>query len=460
MGSRQVHTGCASSVYRHQPLDVENHQIRLLKLRDLSEHTKDYCLDAFDFKKAPHYIALSYTWGDKRPTGFISINGKKFEIRINLLNFLSTYKTAKYLWIDQICIDQSNDEERSHQVKFMGNIYSQCDFVLVWLRDESTYIPSTQQAARDFNNGIQSYLTKRRGENSPSDDDRFLKCSTLALLCNSYFNRLWIIQELLLSENVCLLVEGDVEVSWKSLRTKYKELPPNIQEIPPSTSWIVEAQPVRFIFASHTSVCVTNYVTTTVGKFYDKKCENPKDKVYGLMALVQESSKVEIDYDKSVQQVYLDAIMSMVTEYWYMRHATLDNGYQLLRVPWFLGDCKEASLGLAQAMGFTDLEMCGLRSFVECIWERADQHLVKTKMLGLQVDSETHYITSGGPKPETHQSCKNERLAGTCDRWWYEFEGKRYYHDCKEWSGNAKLQEYTVSRKGLRKATYFALSSE
>ncbi|KAL5433636.1 hypothetical protein PMIN06_011620, partial [Paraphaeosphaeria minitans] len=217
MRSRQAHTRCASSIYKHQPLDVENHQIRLLKLRDRSEHTKDYCLDTFDYKEAPPYIALSYTWGDKHPTGTISIDGKKFEIRMNLLNFLSTHKADKYVWIDQICIDQSNDEERSHQVKFTGDIYSRCDFVLVWLRDESTYIPSTQQAARDFNNGIESYHPKSRGENSSSDDNRFSRCPTLALLHNTYFDRLWIIQELLLSENVCVLVEGGVEVSWKSL---------------------------------------------------------------------------------------------------------------------------------------------------------------------------------------------------------------------------------------------------
>lgn len=460
MGSRQAHTRCASGIYRHQPLDIENHQIRLLKLRHPSEHARTYCLDTFHYKKAPPYIALSYTWGDKRPTGTISIDGKKFEIRINLLNFLSTHKADEYLWIDQICIDQSNDEERSHQVKLMGDIYSRSDFVLVWLRDESTFIPSTQQAARDFNDGIESYLPRNSGENSSSNGNSVSRCPTLALLHNTYFDRLWIIQELLLSKNIRILVEGDVEVSWESLRTKWRELPPNMRETSPSTSWIVEAQPLRFVFAGHTSVGVTNYVTTTVGKFYDKKCENPKDKVYGLMALVQQSSKVEIDYEKSVQQVYLDAIMTMIKEYWYMRHVTLDDGYQLLRVQWFLGDCKDASFGLAKAMGFTDCEMSGLRSFVECIWERVDQHAVKSQMFGLEIESENNHIKSGGPSPKTHQSCRDEQLTATCDRWWYEFEGKRYYHDCEEWSGNAKLQEYTVSHKGLRKAAYFILNSE
>ena len=60
------------------------------------------------------------------------------------------------------------------------------------------------------------------------------------------------------------------------------------------------------------------------------------------------------------------------------------------------------------------------------------------------MDAETHCITSVGYEPETHQVSINKRLEATCNRWWYKFEGNRYYHDCKEWSGKAKLQEYTV----------------
>jgi hypothetical protein len=450
MTSTQADVKYADRIYKHQPLDVEKHQIRLLKLRNSSERTMDYCLTTFDYESAPRYVALSYTWGEKRPTGSVSIDGKKFEIGLNLLSFLSTYGEDEYLWIDQICIDQSNTQERSHQVQRMWKIYSRCDFVLVWLRDEPTHTSSTKQAALDFNNEVQSRIKHGRCEDGSRDEKECLGYPTLALLRNPYFDRLWIVQELLLSKNICILVEGNVWVSWKSLHAKHEELRHEIRELLPSTSWMVDAQYFRFVFAGHTPVSVTYYITLNVLKFCDKKCENLRDKVYGLMALVNPSSKIEIDYAKSIQRVYLDATMWMIREYLYMRCGVYGNGYQILKVPWDFELSVKASRSLAQAMGFTDHEMSGLRSFVECMWERVRRYEVTVKLLNLEMDTETHCITSVGFESETHQMARNKRLAPACSRWWYEFEGKRYYHDCQDWSGVSKLQEYTMSRKGLR----------
>jgi hypothetical protein len=444
MAYTQANDDCVGKFYKHQPLDSEKHQIRLLKLRNSSEHTVDYCLITFDFESAPSYVALSYTWGDERPTGSVSIDSKEFEIRMNLLNFLRTYEADDYLWIDQISIDQSNSEERSHQVKMMWKIYSRCDYVLVWLQNETTCTPSTKQAALDFNNGVQSYLKHGRREDGSSDDKKSFDWPTLALLHNPYFDRLWIVQELLLNKHVRVLVEGNVWISWESLRTKREELGDKIQKILPSTSRMVDAQLWRHIFDRHTDVSVTDYTTINVGLFCDKKCQDPRDKVYGFMALVQPSSRVEIDYTKSVHQVFLDAVMSMIREYWYMRHEPSDSGYQLHRVEWDFKTSLESSWSLAKAMAFTDLETSGLRSFVECIWERVLEYEAMARSRGLQVDAGTHCITSVGYESETRQVSMNKRLEATCHRWWYKFEGNRYYHDCKEWSDKAKLQEYTV----------------
>jgi hypothetical protein len=39
----------------------------------------------------------------------------------------------EWLWIDALCIDQSNAMKRNHQVQQMGLIYSQAERVMVWL---------------------------------------------------------------------------------------------------------------------------------------------------------------------------------------------------------------------------------------------------------------------------------------------------------------------------------------
>ena len=49
------------------------------------------------------------------------------------LRYLSYSDVERVLWIDAICIDQSNVEERNHQVPLMKTIYSNADAVQVWL---------------------------------------------------------------------------------------------------------------------------------------------------------------------------------------------------------------------------------------------------------------------------------------------------------------------------------------
>ncbi|KAI4660166.1 uncharacterized protein J4E79_005971 [Alternaria viburni] len=96
-------------------------------------------IDTFEVDKAPSYIALSYTWGDPIPLHTIRLNGKHFSIRENLFDFLKAFGASDigqqkhYLWIDQLCIDQSNDNERGHQVQMMRNIYRHAYLVISWL---------------------------------------------------------------------------------------------------------------------------------------------------------------------------------------------------------------------------------------------------------------------------------------------------------------------------------------
>lgn len=89
-----------------------------------------------DESDLPSYRCLSYAWGDPEDPFVIMINGKIFWVRRNLHDFLAIARetiSRTYLWIDALCIDQSNTSERNHQVQQMGRIYSIADTVLVWL---------------------------------------------------------------------------------------------------------------------------------------------------------------------------------------------------------------------------------------------------------------------------------------------------------------------------------------
>jgi hypothetical protein len=74
----------------------------------------------------PKYSALSYTWGDDATTVPVLCNGRRLEITSNLAEALDMTLAAnpnRLLWVDQICINQRDNDEKASQVKKMTLIY-------------------------------------------------------------------------------------------------------------------------------------------------------------------------------------------------------------------------------------------------------------------------------------------------------------------------------------------------
>ncbi|KAF2008771.1 HET-domain-containing protein [Aaosphaeria arxii CBS 175.79] len=445
MASTHSEKSFVSEMYKHQPLDTSKHQIRLLRIDTSSGKPMHYRLEIFDYESVPRYAALSYTWGNDASKNAIFIDGKPFQILPNLFAFLEHYQSSAYIWIDQICINQSNHQERNHQVSLMCKIYEGCKLMLVWLRDDATFTPSTNQAATDFMKGVDAYWNQDTCEIKAKDGRVSLRWPALSLLRNPYFDRLWIVQELLLAKSILILVEGNVWIPWCPLREKHTSLWGEVRSLIPSTIWLLEAYPTRFLFAGHTSKSLSWNITLTAGRYFNKICKDPRDKVYGFMALVAPSHKIAVDYQKSVQCVFLDAIMAMIRDFWFMKRDIPEYGRDLFRIKGDLDSSIDSSHGLAQAMISTDLEKYGLKSFVEGVWERVRQYESTARYLEPGAVDEIDCITSVGFEPGNHQSSGDVPRTTSCARWWYEFEGTRYYHDCKEWSGDWTLQEYTES---------------
>lgn len=91
----------------------------------------------------PKFEALSYEWGDPdKPRHEIIVNGQPFKVWENLFYALKyirpvplrdNHVNSRILWIDAICINQDDIDERNHQVGMMGDIYRKADKVPVWL---------------------------------------------------------------------------------------------------------------------------------------------------------------------------------------------------------------------------------------------------------------------------------------------------------------------------------------
>lgn len=89
-------------------------------------------------RNKPKFEAVSYVWGSPKNTRSITLNGQSHTATINLDSLLRRLRHPEYaktLWVDALCIDQSNATERTHQVHLMGEIYKAASRVVVFLGD-------------------------------------------------------------------------------------------------------------------------------------------------------------------------------------------------------------------------------------------------------------------------------------------------------------------------------------
>jgi hypothetical protein len=83
------------------------------------------------------FEALSYTWGDQSDAREILENEIHRDVSRNLEEALRVLRNLQMCyWVDSLCIDQNNEEERNEQVKRMKEIYSRARAVIVWLGQE------------------------------------------------------------------------------------------------------------------------------------------------------------------------------------------------------------------------------------------------------------------------------------------------------------------------------------
>jgi hypothetical protein len=141
--------------YEYEPLDHARCQIRILTLFASPDFDSSLQgrLRVVDLDSNPTYKALSYVWStEPQLQPLLDIDGFFCDISIHLANILKHLRqpdAVEDLWIDAICIDQSNFEERGHQVAMMRDIYGKCMTDLVWLEDPLNEMLFTEEEGQE-----------------------------------------------------------------------------------------------------------------------------------------------------------------------------------------------------------------------------------------------------------------------------------------------------------------------
>jgi hypothetical protein len=127
----------------YEPLDQTTQEIRLLQILpkqwegSLGNHPQIHCKILHSpLAQAPNFNALSYCWGDPQDPKLILLDGISVPVTKNLhsalLKLRRNSKVINY-WVDAICINQQDNEEKSWQVQMMKDIYRHAQRVTVWL---------------------------------------------------------------------------------------------------------------------------------------------------------------------------------------------------------------------------------------------------------------------------------------------------------------------------------------
>jgi hypothetical protein len=264
-------------------------QIRLLRLTGgRLEDPLHGILVTASLDQRLEFEAVSYVWAgeDGNDTrGHILFVGDSWDIlpitdncaaALRRLRFLNRERT---LWIDAVCIDQSNNFERSHQVSLMKSIYSNSRRCLVYLGEHTEDSPKAMQL---INTGVPSDLLP----------DEHSALTTLFL--RKYFFRTWIFQELVLSSNV-LVFCGDSTADWsKFYSTDWDSCSPEV----PVPAWIQNFELARYKQALDFPRCIFETA--------DLVSSDDRDKIFAIMGLFDglDADGLVPDYELSVEQVY------------------------------------------------------------------------------------------------------------------------------------------------------------
>lgn len=256
----------------------------------------------------PEYAALSYVWGDASDTAAISLNGHTHAATRNLqiaLRHLREIYGRLVMWVDALCINQSDDTEKSAQVSMMGEVYSRAQNVIVWAGEatESSDAMMTALDGNEFDHISETIYHKWRSTIWDFEE-------------RPWFTRVWVLQEIVLAPRDAVLVCGLKFTSWSSFATTwieldrlyFQELGFDVLEADQSELAIGAVPKIDRLKQEYAR---RSFTFENLAKFTrDLEASDQRDCVYALRALLREEERqlLQVDYTKATWKVFAQAM--------------------------------------------------------------------------------------------------------------------------------------------------------
>lgn len=163
-------------MYRYQPL-TNPRAIRLIMLRKSPDDNAPLSCAIMEttLDTPANYYALSYTWGSEAPgevmaifpardSGSVGTSAQIISLTPNCAAALRLLRkrlgdSDTGVWVDAVCINQSDVAEKNMQVTMMAEIYSHAKCVVVWVGEQ--WAPSNTRSLRFLSHKWFDWVKKR-----------------------------------------------------------------------------------------------------------------------------------------------------------------------------------------------------------------------------------------------------------------------------------------------------------
>ncbi|CAM1509382.1 Fc.00g031210.m01.CDS01 [Cosmosporella sp. VM-42] len=332
-------------LFKHQPL-ADTNNIRIIKLFPSRETNSSIIigLTEVELSSSPAYEALSYTWDDQKPTEDITCNGTTLRVTENVFLALRRLRRNdirhRMLWIDAICVNQSDRTEKAAQVSIMGDIFTSAQMVNIWLSQSTEAMQLAFEGIRHAND--EKWWESHESHTfTPTLKDGFVQ-----LMSHRYWARAWTTQEAALNQNSCIYI-GQLEpidispfdiLSWTvECRLHDVSTQPNPEDLYMDKLEDFYADIPEDLYGGMTRGSVPHYTLFNpfrinllnankafIRQLVEKKAQNPLDNIFALRSFFPPFAEIKVDYKRDLVDVLREATVRIIP------HITLGALFELV----------------------------------------------------------------------------------------------------------------------------------
>lgn len=332
----------------YAPLDEARREIRVLKVSrsvqggncGVDTFQADLVCVSLDDHSA--YLAISYAWGDPSIVGHFESHrgghGKRVpynKVVFDIINTILARGTTLYLWIDALCINQEDLDERASQVAMMGTIYPQARQVIAFIGEADETIITAMNFILLTANCIlaqgslgdpvtASGLASLLSDIGPADRDWE---SIKGLMSKPWFRRLWVVQEVALGKDP-VVVCGKHVFTWGALTLFidfaftlpkfYDAVYPMFNALLTAVECLPNVYGISDARQGQSNDCSKMpFIYSLVSLNANFDSTDPRDRIYALLGLDTAKKYTDVlrpDYEIKVEDLYVKVAREMIVK--------------------------------------------------------------------------------------------------------------------------------------------------